>query len=159
EMARNLMQLGANPHATVYPRYDATTPLIIAVERGYDEMAGMIREEEKRREPGRPTTSDGPEELHNALRSGNEGAAIAILEQHPELVAYRHPETQRSFLHIASARMLSRVATWLLDRGADANVQAADQSSPLEVAGILCNPNRRAEGVAEMTHLLRARGS
>src|SRR5689334_23701659 len=54
EMARTLMQLGANPHATVYPRYDATTPLIIAVERGYDEIAAILQEEESRREAGRP---------------------------------------------------------------------------------------------------------
>ena len=155
EMVRTLMQLGANPNATVYPRYDATTPLIIATERGYDEIAAIIREEEKRREAGRPTTSDIPAELHKALQSGDEDAAIAILERHPDLVAYRHPETQRSFLHIASARLLPRVATWLLDHGADVNVQAADQSTPLEVAGILCNPNHRAEGVAEMTRLLR----
>ena len=65
------MQLGANPHATVYPRYDATTPLIIATERGYYEIAAVIREEEERRETGRPTTSDIPAELHRALRSGD----------------------------------------------------------------------------------------
>jgi ankyrin repeat protein len=159
QMVHTLMQFGANPHATVYPRYDATTPLIIAVERGYDEIAGIIRDEEKLHAAGRPTTSDVPEELRNALQSGDEDAAIAILERHPELVAYRHPETQRSFLHIASARMLTRVASWLLDHDADVNVQAADQSSPLEVAGILCNPNQRAEGVAQMTRLLRERGA
>jgi ankyrin repeat protein len=159
EMVRILMQLGANPNATVYPRYDASTPLIIAIERGYDEIAATIREEEKRREAGRPTTSDIPAELHKALQSGDEQAAIAVLERHPDLVAYRHSETQRTFLHIAAARLLPRVATWLLDHGTDVNVQAADQSTPLEVAGILCNPNHRAEGVAEMTGLLRERGA
>ena len=32
EMVRTLMQLGANPNATVYPRHDATTPLIICLQ-------------------------------------------------------------------------------------------------------------------------------
>lgn len=159
EMVRVLMQLGANPHATIDPRRDATTPLIIATERGYDDIAAILREEEKRREPGRPTTSDVPAELHNALRSGDEDAAIAILERDPDLIAYHHPETQRSFLHIASALMLPRVVSWLLDHGTDVNVEASDQSTPLEVAGILRNPNDRAEGVAEMTRLLRSRGA
>lgn len=159
EMVRILMQLGANPNATVYPRYDASTPLIIAIERGYDEIAAIIREEETRREAGRPTTSDIPAELHKALQSGDEPAAIAVLERHPDLVAYRHSETQRTFLHIAAAKLLPQVATWLLDHGTDVNVQAADQSTPLEVAGILCNPNHRAESVAEMTGLLRERGA
>src|SRR5262249_47537807 len=61
--------------------------------------------------------------------------------------------------HIAAARLLPRVATWLIDHGADVNVQAADQSTPLEVAGILCNPNHRAEGVGEMARLLCERGA
>jgi ankyrin repeat protein len=159
EMIRALMQLGANPNATVYPRYDATTPLIIALERGYDDIAAIIREEEKRREAGKPITSDIPAELHQALQSGEEDAAIAILERHPGLLGYRHPETQRAFLHIAAARLLPRVAAWLLDHGAEVNAQAADQSTPLDVAGMPCNPNRRAERLAEMTRLLRARGA
>jgi len=159
EMARTLMQLGANPNATVYPRYDATTPLIIATERGYDEIAAILREEEKRREAGRPTTSEIPAELHRALQSGDEEAAIGILERQPGLVAYRHPETQRTFLHFASARLLPRVAAWLLDHGVDVNVQAADESTPLEVAGFSCNANHRAERAAEMAALLRNRGA
>ena len=75
------------------------------------------------------------------LQSGDEPAAIAILARHPSLLAYRHPETQRTFLHMAAARLLPRVATWLLDHGAEVNIQAADQSTPLEVAGVLCNPS------------------
>ncbi len=158
-MVGALMQLGANPNATVYPRRDATTPLIIAMERGYDEIAAIIRDEEKRREAGRPASSDVPGELHKALQSGDQEAATAILDHHPSLVAYRHPETQRSFLHIASARLLPQVAAWLLNHGADVNLPAADQSTPLDVAGILCNPNHRAAGVAEMVRLLRDRGA
>lgn len=159
EMVLALMQLGANPHATVYPRYDATTPLIIAIERGYDEIAAIIRGEEKRREAGRPTASEISAELQKALQSGDEHAAIAVLQRQHGLVEYRDPETQRTFLHIAAARLLPRVATWLLDHGADVNVQAADQSTPLEMAGILCDPNHRAEGVAEMIAVLRGRGA
>jgi ankyrin repeat protein len=158
-MARTLMQLGANPNATVYPRYDATTPLTIAIERGYDEIAAILREEEKRREAGRPTTSELPAELHKALQSGDEEVAIAVLERHPGLMAYRHRETERTFLHVAAARLMPRVAAWLLDHGADVNAQSADQSTPIEMAGILCNPNHRAEGVAQMASLLRERGA
>lgn len=159
EMVRVLMQLGANPHATVYPRYDATTPLIIALERGYDEIAAIIRGEEKRREAGRSTTSEIPTQLYKALQSGNEQAVLAILEHHRGLVAYRQPETKRTFLHIAAARLLPRVAEWLLDHGADVNAEAADHSTPLEMTGVLCDPNHRTQGVAEMIAVLRGRGA
>lgn len=159
EMVRALMELGANADAGVYPRYDATTPLIIAIERGYDEVAAIIREEAGRREEGRPTTADVPAELQAAFRSGNEDAAVAILRRYPELIEYRQAESRRGFLHIASARLLLQTATWLVDHGADVNVQAADGSTPLDVAGILCDPNHRAERVAAMTTLLCERGA
>lgn len=75
------------------------------------------------------------------------------LPEHPDLEQLRRKlkESHRSFLHIASARLLLQVAALLLNHGADVNVQAADQSTPLDVAGILCNPNHRAESVADMT--------
>ena len=47
-MVRALMELGANPREGVYPHRDATSPLTIATERGYDEIVGIIREEEQR---------------------------------------------------------------------------------------------------------------
>src|SRR5262245_28445462 len=45
EMVRILMQHGANSHEGVYPHRDATSPLTIAIERGYDEIVTIIREE------------------------------------------------------------------------------------------------------------------
>src|SRR5438552_178952 len=54
EMVRVLMELGADPHAGISPHSSATGALIIAVEREYEEIAAIIREEEKRREAGRP---------------------------------------------------------------------------------------------------------
>ena len=48
EMVRGLMELGANPREGVYPHRDATSPLTIATERGYDELVAIIKEEEQR---------------------------------------------------------------------------------------------------------------
>ena len=52
EMVRALMQSGADPcagAAGIYALRDAASPLAIAMERGYDEIVAVIREEDKRR--------------------------------------------------------------------------------------------------------------
>ncbi len=48
-MTRLLMRHGADARAVVYPHREATTPLTIAEERGYDDIVAVIREEEHRR--------------------------------------------------------------------------------------------------------------
>ncbi len=50
DMVRLLMTHGADARQGIYPLRDATSPLIIATERGYDEIVAIIREEEARRE-------------------------------------------------------------------------------------------------------------
>jgi hypothetical protein len=121
EMARTLMESGADPHAGISPYNEATSALTIAVERGYDEIAVMIREEEKRREAGRPTVEEAPAELRRALQAGDEIRVIAILERHPELIQLRMPGNRRTLLHVASALLLGQTAAWLLDHGANVN--------------------------------------
>src|SRR5258708_28026665 len=71
EMVRLLMQHGANARYGVYPHNDATSPLTIAVERGYDDIAAIIREEEQRRREGKgPAPPDQPvlQEMILAIR-------------------------------------------------------------------------------------------
>jgi ankyrin repeat protein len=50
EMVRLLMQNGASAHHGLYPHRDATSPLTLAAERGYDEIVKVIRELERRQE-------------------------------------------------------------------------------------------------------------
>lgn len=162
EMVRTLMRFGANPHVTtagIYALRDAASPLVIAVERGYDEIADIIREEEKRREQGRPTASDAPADLLRAFEVRDEDRAIDSLRRHPELAHLRLPDCQWTLLHLSSALLMPRVAQWLLDHGANVNEPAADGSAPLDLAGLRCNPNDFAEGVRAMAQLLRGRNA
>jgi ankyrin repeat protein len=159
EMVRVLMRFGADPHAGIYPQTDATSPLTIARERGYDEIVAIIRDEEKRREAGRPTADDLPAELRRTLQTGDEDRAIAILRQHPALVHFEAPENRRTLLHVASASLLRRVAALLLDLGANVNARARDGAMPLDVAGMMCQASDKAPRIADLARLLREHGA
>jgi hypothetical protein len=162
EMFRALMQFGADPHsgtAGIYALRDAASPLAIALERDYDEIAGIIREEEERREAGLPTADQVPAELRGALQTGDEDLALDILQRHPELIHFQMPGSRWTFLHLASALLLPRTAKWLLDRGAEINSRARDGSAALDVAGLYCDPANRAERDEAMVRLLRGRGA
>jgi hypothetical protein len=60
EIARLLMQKGANARAGIHPHRDATSAWTLAQERGYDEIVAIIEDEEQRRTkpiPDRVTAS------------------------------------------------------------------------------------------------------
>ena len=153
EMVRVLMRAGADPHTTtagLYALREAASPLAMAKERGYDEIVAIIREAQPR------PALDEAAELRRAVDSGDEDAAIAILERRPDLVELRLPDGL-TLLHVASARLLARVASWLLDHGADVNAASKDGSSPMDVAGL--RRGRSPQAVTPMVQLLRARGA
>jgi len=158
EMVRVLMQAGANPHTTtagIYALREAATPIAIAMERGYDEIARIIREEVSRR---KAPTEAPPTELRRALESGDEHAVIELLERHSGLLTAPVSDKGWTVLHAASAALLPRVAAWLLDHGADVNRPADDGRSPLDVCGRFGGPEREQD-IASIAQLLRANGA
>jgi len=159
EMARTLMEFGADPHAGISPHSDATSPLTIATERRYDDIAAILREEEQRRKAGRPTADDIPPELRRALRAGDENRAIEILDQHSALIRFEMPDNRRTLLHLASALLCRRTVMWLLDHGSNVNARDRDGATPLDVVGLLCTASDRAERVPAVAELLRDRGA
>lgn len=162
EMVRALMQAGADPRtrtAGIYALRNATSPLAIATERGYDEIAAIIREEETRRTGGEPTADQASAELFRMLNKRDEDSAIALLQQRPEFVRFQAPNERFTLLHLASARLLRRTAIWLLDHGADVNALSRDGSTLLDGAGLKSNPADRAEALTAMIALLRNRGA
>src|SRR5262249_16869625 len=117
-----------------------------------------IREEEQRREAGRPTANKTSAELRHALETGDEDRAIDLLTRHPAMIRLQLAGSRWTFLHLASALLLPRIAGWLLDSGANVNTHASYGSSPLDVTGVHRNPVGRA-ATAEMARLLCGRGA
>ncbi len=74
EMVRLLMQNGADARAGVCPHRDASTAWTIAKERGYEEIVGIIEEEEQNRQQATdepPTDATGDEAARAAVASGD----------------------------------------------------------------------------------------
>jgi len=162
EMVRILMQFGGDPHVTtagIHALRHAATPLAIATERGYDEIALIIHEAERQREASGQKATDVPAELQCAFNSGDEDLVINLLNRHPELVNLRLCRERWSLLHMASALLLLRAAGWLLDHGADVNDRAGDGWTPLDVAGMRSDCGDSRQELASIARLLRSRGA
>lgn len=158
-MVRLLMKLGADPHAGISPHNDATGSLCIAEERGYVEIATIIREIQAQRAADCPATDQMPTELRRAFQAADEDLVLRILERRRELIQLEIGGEHQTPLHFASALLLPRAAGWLIDHGANVNALAKDGSTPLDVVGILCNATEHAEKMPVLFALLRSKGA
>ena len=90
-VTRLLMRHGADARAGVYPHREATTPLTIAEERGYDDIVAVIREEEqRRREAHAGKAAAAPDEVFLVANWGN-GRALEMLKADPALIHSASP--------------------------------------------------------------------
>ena len=150
EMVRLLMERGARAREGIYPHRDATTPLTIAAERGYDEIVAIIEEEEQRR---RKTVSAPPDDLFRALAAGDDERAIAMMEADPALIHGRDPDRGLTPLDVAAGYGTERMTAWLRDRGAEMTARAAAALGDAEwlrarhTEGTLTNPIEDSGGL------------
>ena len=156
EMVRLLMHRGADARKGIWPHRDATAPFTMAVERGYDEIVRIIETEERRRSAHPEITTVPPSvlaALSDAFRRSDEDGMIAVLQAHPQLVGLADPRG-RTALHWASARLWPTLATWLIERGADASARSKEGATQrrddrlialLEGRGARLNPVGAAE--------------
>lgn len=158
-MVRVLMEHGANARTGVYPHRDATTPLVIAADRGYDEIVATVKEaERRRRETNGATGSPDPEELFRAIASGENDRAVSLLESDRSLIQARTVHNSWTPLHIAAARLNVPLVDWLLQRGADVNAKGRHwtEQTPLDSVAHSTDGNKSAEFVDVVNRLLRA---
>ena len=134
EMTKLLLEFGADPDGGIWPKRDATSPYIVARERGYDEITEVLRAAREKRgahSPNGPT--EAVRKCQQAFQSGSEDEIVAVFEQHPEL-ADMCPADGRTMLHQAAGKGALRWMKWLLDRGADINRNSHNGWTPLDYA-------------------------
>ena len=159
-IVRVLMEHGANARTGVYPHREATTPVVIAADRGYDEIVAIIKEAERRR---RETNSGGacapdPEELFRAIASGENDRAVSMLESDPSLIQARLLPHGWTPLHVAAARLNVKMVDWLMQRRADVNAKGRNwtEQTPLDSAAHSSDASKSAEFADVANRLLRA---
>ena len=165
EMTRLLLEAGADTRDGIWPNRDATSPRTIAEERGYDEIVAlMTAQEEKRGARSVNAHGDGVRRLRDAMMTGGEEAVIAVFESEPGLAGMCPPDGV-TMLHRAAQYGLLRVATWLLDHGADVNMQSQPDfwrwkgRTPLEFAVWECAADSGRSASEAMAALLIERGA
>lgn len=163
ELVRLLMQHGANARVGIYPHRDATSPLTIATERGYDEIVAIIRDEEQRRQQAKNGVGGRADELFAAIQSGDDESAHRLMESDPPLVRVRHPVFEWTPLHVAAYTLNARLVAWLLDHGADVMARGRrSEMTPLDAASHPPGEVRegdRAARFAAVAHVLLERGA
>ena len=162
EIARLLMQKGANARAGIDPHRDATSAWTLARERGYDQMVAIIEEEEARRAKPAPRRVMAPE-------PGDESDRAAVANGDMQLLRAQRAEGKLAnhvrwddggLLTVAVTKNRMDALEFLLDCGFDPNERvssgegdwiAYSQGYPLWHAA--------ASGRREMAMLLLDRGA
>jgi ankyrin repeat protein len=169
-MVRLLMEHGADPFKGIWPHRDATGALTLATDRGFDDIAAVIKESVERRRTGEttvaardqapPLTRSSPvlARLWEAIAStGDETSAIGALEEDPRLTHW-HQGDGWTALHQASLMLFLGVARWLVAHGANVNAHEPCYWTPLELVGVY-RPNYTPGKAAAMKELLVAHGA
>ena len=159
EMTRLLLEAGADTRGGIWPNRDATSPLTIAEERGYDEIVAMMVAQEETRGARANPFDFGFRRLQHAMMTGGEEAVIAVFESEPALADVCPPDGM-TMLHRAAGQGTLLVAKWLLDHGADVNRKSREGRTPLDFAAWECAEEPWGGSICEaMAVLLVERGA
>lgn len=164
EVVRVLMDNEADPHQGIYPYRDATTPLALAIDRGYDEIVEIIEQGlEKRRQANLcPNLTVTPEiqAFVKIAADGDEAAALRMMAETPDLVNMCDEDGDTA-LHHAARNGRARLVRALLKSGADVGKENLSGSTPLEAAAhnTADKDRQTAEGCYLVTGILLEAGS
>jgi hypothetical protein len=149
-MTRLLMQQGADARKGVYPHREATAALTLAVEREYDDIVAIIREEEARRPKQAPSIDVAEPRNDTSISVFDAGRlSAAVMRNRPDELAHlldlgMDPDERvrvggmDEILFSAGGPLLlcveqrnRRMAELLLAKGADPNANVYTAGTPL----------------------------
>jgi ankyrin repeat protein len=150
-MVRLLMEAGADAHKGIFPHRDATTALVLATERGFNEIVKALEEEEqsRREEMSCPNATISPEQdqLGEKIRQNDYTAALSILHADPKL-AKACDRDGGTPLHVACEEGALPVIDWLLEHHVSPRKKNLKGWSPLESAVLRVGWKERGRGAS-----------
>lgn len=164
EAVSALMAAGADPNQGVYPHRDASTPLVMARDRGFDDIIETINSEmERRREANLcPNLTVSPEVvlLARKVEDGDVAGAMRDIHDAPEL-AEACDENGNTVLHHAASHGYPGLVQALLTANADTGKTNLEGRTPLELAAeqTVATDRRRAEGCFMAAGILMTAGA
>lgn len=142
-MVRVLMEAGADARKGIYPHRDATSALILARDRGYDDVVAAIEEEEayRRQEMSCPNATISPvqDQVNAAIRVGRNEEVFRLLTADPSLIRACDREGGTP-LHVAAGATNEAVVAWLLERRAAVRKKDLNGLTPLDHAALAADP-------------------
>jgi ankyrin repeat protein len=142
-MVRLLMESGADAGKGIFPHRDATSALVLAREREYQDVVAVIEQEEQHRREALscPNASVSPaqEQINRAIRQGDNEAAIRLLEADQSLIRACDQDGGTP-LHVAAEETNERMVEWLLARGPNVRKQDVKGYTPLDRAALAADP-------------------
>jgi ankyrin repeat protein len=166
-MVRLLMGAGADARKGIYPHRDATTALALARDRGYGDIVVAIEEEEQLRREAmscpNATVSPVQDQINRAIRSGDNGEAIRLLEADESLIRACDRDGATP-LHAAAGETNEEMVAWLLSKRANVRKQDLNGLTPIDRAALAADPrgvphNRGARGFPAVARRLLYHGA
>ena len=130
---RFLLEAGADPHKGIYPHRDATSPLTLAEDRGYDDLVALIRGELDRRAAQAGADPERGDELFDLVRAGDLDGVKRLLEASPERIAEVDAQGGKP-LHAAAAEADLTMVRYLAARDTRPSEPDAAGLTPLDRA-------------------------
>ncbi len=142
--ARFLLENGADPHKGVYPHRESTSPLVLAQERGYNNIVEVIEGELQQRRKSVGATRSDTAEVAEAIRKGDEDSVDRLLSADPGRVTAVDERSRKPLHHTASARNRALTLRILqLDR--DLSHSDVDGLAPIDCAVLAVDWTQREE--------------
>jgi len=142
-MVRLLMAAGADARKGIFPHRDATTAFALARDRGYGDIVAVIEEEEQHRREAmscpNATVSPVQDQINRAIRSGDNGEAMRLLEADESLIRACDRDGATP-LHAAAGATNEEMVAWLLGKRANVRKQDLNGLTPIDRAALAADP-------------------
>jgi len=142
-MVRLLMAAGADARKGIFPHRDATTAFALARDRGYGDIVAAIEEEEQHRREAmscpNATVSPVQDQINRAIRSGDNGEAMRLLEADESLIRACDRDGATP-LHAAAGATNEEMVAWLLGKRANVRKQDLNGLTPIDRAALAADP-------------------